>query len=67
MLSLPEHPARWHPHLSSLLVPLLVVFKYYNRHHQLTPAPPTDTRLTVKHTSHQLQAIQTLDTVAHNN
>ena len=61
MLSLPEHPARWHPHLSSLLVPLLVSIQI------LQPASPTDTRLTVKHTSHQLQAIQTLDIVAHNN
>ena len=61
MLSLPEPPARWHPHLSSLLMPLLVSIQI------LQPASPTDTRLTVKHTSHQLQAIQTLDIVAHNN
>ena len=60
MLSLPEHPTRWHPHLSSLLVPLQLASP-------MTPASLTDTRLTVKHASHQLQAIQTLDTVAHNN
>jgi hypothetical protein len=54
VLSSPEPPTRWHPPFSSLLVPL-------------QPATPIDTTLTVKHTSHQLQAIHRLNTVAHNN
>ena len=40
LLSLPEPPARWHPHLSSLLVPLLVSIQI------LQPASPTDTGIT---------------------
>jgi len=40
VLSSLEPPAHWHPPFSSLPVPL-------------QPATPTDTTLTVKHTSHQ--------------